>query len=170
MPRVTFVKGLLGFSLRLSPSFSLAISLSLSPSRSHVDRLFRPFFHPTHGGRVLNYPGRTSSSDCSAVIACQLSAFDVIKLILGPNFVNEPRVSCCPVFLYLPRISHGDLYPVKTLLHRSRHRLIMNCLVENSTIDGKQAFIIYIIYPFTNFSRMLINTRTQIILSDHYFI
>jgi len=81
VPRVTFVKGLLGFSPRLF----LSLSLSLSLSYFLVDRLFRPFFDQTHGERVLNYPGRTSS-DCSAVIACQLLAFDVIKLILGPNF------------------------------------------------------------------------------------
>lgn len=72
---------------RVGRFFSAFLSLSLSLSLSYffVDRLFRPFFHPTHGGRVLNYPGRTSS-DCPAVIACQLSAFDVIKLILGLNF------------------------------------------------------------------------------------
>lgn len=67
---------------RLFSAFSL--SLFLFP----VDRLFRPFFRPTHEGRVPNYPGRTSS-DCPAVIACQLFTFDVIKLILGANF--NPR-------------------------------------------------------------------------------
>lgn len=71
---------------RVGRLFSASFSLSLF----FVDRLFRPFFHPTHGGRVLNYPGRTSS-DCPAVIACQLSAFDVIKLILGLNFGPRQR-------------------------------------------------------------------------------
>jgi len=86
VPRVTFVKGLLGFSPRLF----LSLSFSLSLSYFLVDRLFRPFFDPTHGERVLNYFRRTSS-DCSAVIACQLLAFDVIKLILGPNFGPRQR-------------------------------------------------------------------------------
>lgn len=59
-----------------SSTFS-TVALSRSPIRRST---FSDLLSP--GGRVPNYPGRTSS-DYPAVIACQLFAFDVIKLILG---------------------------------------------------------------------------------------
>lgn len=60
---------------------------ALSFSSLSID-FFGSFSSPTHAERAPNYPGRTSS-DCPAVIACQLFASDVIKLILGANL--DPR-------------------------------------------------------------------------------
>lgn len=71
-----------GWQAFLRVCLSLFLSISFLLFRRST---FSALFPSNTCGRVLNYPGRTSS-DCPTVIACQLSAFDVIKLILGLNF------------------------------------------------------------------------------------